>query len=272
MIKKPISDQTPGPVAPTAPPRPRKRGPEDPALGKVPKKFLDPTTGAVNVEALVRSYNALERRLGATGGKEGAAGQDGQGGPGDPGNPAAEIDRDTALRALGWPEAPEAYRIDILEDFLDRDYEMEKLLHEAGFTEDQVQLVYDLAADRLAPLMVEVANAARGAGDTARLEAHFGGKERWKEIRRQIRKWAEKSLPPDAYQALSASHDGIIAMHRMMQTGEEPGLSHGGRGGDTLTETQLKKLMNDPRYWRDHDPALTRKVDEGFRRLYPTRG
>jgi hypothetical protein len=231
---------------------------ETAANGQVPKKFRDPKTGAVNVDALLRSYRELERRLGAE--ATAAAGS------------GTVPDRAAALRALGWPETPEAYRIDILEDFLGRDYEMERLLHEAGFTEEQVQLVYDLAADRLAPLMIEVANAARGAGDAARLEAHFGGKDRWKEIRRQIRKWGEKTLPPDAFRALSASYDGVIAMHRMMQGGEEPGLAHGGTGGEALTETQLKKLMNDPRYWRDHDPALTRKVDEGFKRLYPNGG
>lgn len=238
-----------------------RKAPADTAPGvSVPKKFQDPKTGAVKVDALLRSYKELERRLGNAGPARAETGDD------------AGVDRTAALRALGWPETPEAYRIDILEDFLGRDPEMEQLLHEAGFTEEQVQLVYDLAADRLAPLMIEVANAAHGAGDAARLEAHFGGKDRWREIRRQIRKWGEKTLPPDAFQALSGSYDGVLAMHRMMQTGEEPGLAKGGTGGEALTETQLKKLMNDPRYWRDHDPALTRKVDEGFRRLYPGGG
>jgi hypothetical protein len=37
-------------------------------------------------------------------------------------------------------------------------------------------------------------------------------------------------------------------------------------------EADLYKLMRDPRYWRDRDPALIAKVTEGFRQLYPERG
>ena len=34
-------------------------------------------------------------------------------------------------------------------------------------------------------------------------------------------------------------------------------------------EGELRNLMRDPRYWRDHDGELVRKVTDGFRRLYP---
>jgi hypothetical protein len=27
--------------------------------------------------------------------------------------------------------------------------------------------------------------------------------------------------------------------------------------------------VRDPRYWRDHQPDLVKRVEEGFRRLYP---
>jgi hypothetical protein len=37
-------------------------------------------------------------------------------------------------------------------------------------------------------------------------------------------------------------------------------------------EEDLHKMMRDPRYWRDRDPALLAKVTEGFRQLYPDRG
>lgn len=221
--------------------------------GAIPRKFLDTKTGAVNVEGLMQSYRALEKRLGQ------ATAPDLK----------SPITREAALQALGVPETPEQYRIEILEDFLDRDPEMEALLHQAGFTEEQVQLVYDLAAERLAPLMVEVVKAARGAGDNARLEAHFGGPQRWKETKRQLKKWGEKKLPPDAFGALCCSYDGVLALHRMMTAGDEPGLGQGGENGEALDETQLKRLMNDPRYWRDHDATLTRKVEQGFKRLYP---
>lgn len=33
-------------------------------------------------------------------------------------------------------------------------------------------------------------------------------------------------------------------------------------------EQELKRLMRDPRYWRDSDPELVKYVREGFKRLY----
>jgi hypothetical protein len=30
----------------------------------------------------------------------------------------------------------------------------------------------------------------------------------------------------------------------------------------------LQAMMRDPKYWRDHDPALVAKVSAGFARLY----
>lgn len=41
------------------------------------------------------------------------------------------------------------------------------------------------------------------------------------------------------------------------------------RGQDAPTENDLRKAIDDPRYWRDGDPALTQLVSDGFRRLYP---
>lgn len=222
----------------------------------IPAKFRDPELGGLNATALLKSYRDLERRLARGDGKS---------------PPSGVFDREAALKALGVPETPEQYRIELLEDFLERDREMEGLLHEAGFSETQVQLVYDLAATKLAPLIAEVVGRAKGAGDTARLEAEFGGRERWTEVRRQLRKWGEKHLPGDAFNALCCSYDGVKAMHRMMTVGDEPDLAVSGVGGAPLTETQLKKMMNDPRYWRDHDPVLMRKVEQGFRTLYPGR-
>lgn len=34
-------------------------------------------------------------------------------------------------------------------------------------------------------------------------------------------------------------------------------------------EAELAQMMRDPRYWRDKDNAIIRKVTDGFRRLYP---
>jgi hypothetical protein len=35
------------------------------------------------------------------------------------------------------------------------------------------------------------------------------------------------------------------------------------------SETDLKRMMKDPRYWKDRDPSYVAQVREGFRALYP---
>lgn len=39
--------------------------------------------------------------------------------------------------------------------------------------------------------------------------------------------------------------------------------------GDQTDEAALRRLMDDPRYWRDADPEIIRQVEDGFKRLYP---
>jgi chromosome segregation ATPase len=41
------------------------------------------------------------------------------------------------------------------------------------------------------------------------------------------------------------------------------------RGRNSPSEDELRKTIDDPRYWRDGDPALTSFVSEGFKQLYP---
>ena len=34
-------------------------------------------------------------------------------------------------------------------------------------------------------------------------------------------------------------------------------------------EDALRKMMKDPRYWREHDPAFVERVHQGFKKLFP---
>ncbi|PIW30479.1 MAG: hypothetical protein COW30_02005, partial [Rhodospirillales bacterium CG15_BIG_FIL_POST_REV_8_21_14_020_66_15] len=92
----------------------------------LPAKFWDAEAGQARVEDLARSYAALERRLGAAGG-------------------------DTV------PDDPAGYRIAPAMEGLTPDPEVNARLMEAGFTQAQAQLVYDLAAEKLAPLVQDLA-------------------------------------------------------------------------------------------------------------------
>ena len=37
----------------------------------------------------------------------------------------------------------------------------------------------------------------------------------------------------------------------------------------SASEESLRKMMRDPRYWRERDPEIIQKVTKGFSRLYP---
>ncbi|MBR5575030.1 MAG: hypothetical protein IKV93_00615 [Alphaproteobacteria bacterium] len=35
-----------------------------------------------------------------------------------------------------------------------------------------------------------------------------------------------------------------------------------------LTDSDLRRMMRDPKYWRDGDAEYIRKIENGFRKLY----
>lgn len=185
-----------------------------------------------------------------------------------PPTPAAAGDRPSLLTGSDLPETPEGYAICCDHGFFEPDPELNARLHQAGFTRAQAQLVYDLAAERLVPLIREIAAEFEAERELRRLVEHFGGEAAWRETSRQILAWARRHLPPTAVEALSTTADGVLALHRMMTTGE-PATLPPGASGDTGGD--LHVMMRDPRYWRDRDPAFIAKVSEAFRRLYPDR-
>ena len=146
-------------------------------------------------------------------------------------------------------------------------------MHEAGFTNAQVQLVYDMASSLLLPLAGEVAGELERAERDARLADRYGGEDGWRRAKGQMQAWAAANLPAGVGEALIGSVEGAAALERLMDAGE-PGL--GGPGSDraagAATLDSLRRLQGDPRYWRDRDPVLVRQVMEGYRRLYPGEG
>lgn len=219
----------------------------------VPEKFWDPKAGALRTDALLKSYLELERKLGTSGAAE-------------PGNDVQGHAQPDA--APGVPESADGYTIQARSELLEPDPEINAKLHEAGFSQDQAQLVYDLAADYVVPLIDETAAELEATRDAERLAAHFGGHDAWARFARQIRTWGEANLPKDVMDVLSSSYDGVIAMRQMMQA-REPNVLRDADGPATAPdEAQLTQMMRDPRYWRDRDPAFIAEVTAGFERLY----
>lgn len=215
----------------------------------LPTKFWDEQKQDVRVESLAKAYLALEKRL---------HGQNGQGS-------AKGAEAGPAI-----PKSPDAYRLNLNSIVKEADPVVNQRLHKAGFTEEQAQLVYDLAAERLMPAAEALAADFEAERQLARLVDHFGGEDAWAETARQLETWGKSNLPPQMMSALTTTYEGVMALYGMMNEGGEPGLKGTGGGAmGTLTEEDLRAMMKDARYWRERDPALINKVAAGFKRLYP---
>lgn len=219
---------------------------------EVPEKFWDEEAAAIRVDALLKSYRELERRLSQR--------------LAPPGADAPEEERIRFRRALGVPEGPDGYEIEPRHELCCPDQDINRRLHEAGFTTAQAQLVYDLAAERLLPLIAEAAGQFEAERQVEKLREHFGGEERFRRIAGQITAWGRTNLPAPVMEALSTTAEGVIALHRMME-GKEPGLARRGEEPSAGDEGELRAMMRDPRYWRTREPEFVRRVTDGFRRM-----
>lgn len=232
-----ISDDTAKPAAPQI---------------EIPEKFRDPTTGALRVDALLKSYLELERALSRR--------------SAPPAPDAPDEERLRWRRMMGVPESPDGYAIAPPHDMCAPDPDVNRRLHEAGFSAAQAQLVYDLAAERLLPLIAEAAAEFEAGKQREKLHAEFGGEDRFRRLAPQLAAWGRANLSDPVFGALSSTAEGVMAIYRMMEA-KEPPLSRDASAEAAPDEAELRKMMRDPRYWRTREPDFVRRVTDGFRRL-----
>lgn len=215
----------------------------------VPDKFRDPQTGEVRLDALLRSYQELERKLSTRPESPIVA-------PSDSSDPVGD---DSLIRTDP--------------DILPVDAEVNSLLRRNGFSERQIQLVYSLGNALLKPLAEEMHQRLRCRHDLSRLDGHFGDPGKRSQECARLDAWGRNNLPPDLYAAMARSFEGVLMLEKLAALGldgeDEPRPLRGGRGSGPMSENQLKALMRDPKYWRDGDPDLVARVRSGFRALYP---
>ncbi len=219
-------------------------------MQNIPQKFLNPETGELNTQSLLNSYLELEKKLSTMMPK-----------------PEDEEGKLNLLKTLGLPETPEEYEVDTSHGLFDVDPELNSTLHAKGFTADQVQTVYDLAAEKLVPLIMEMSAEFNAEREVEKLINHFGGEEKWQEVSRQILNFAEQNLPEEILSNLSNSYDGVIALYKMMKS-EQPEISPENAVTSELDEKQVRTMMRDPRYWKKKDPSYIEKVSNAFEKLY----
>jgi len=218
----------------------------------VPEKFWDAGSGSLRLEALLKSYLELERRLSQRMAPPGAD------------SPREDLQR--YRQAMGIPETPDAYDIQAPHELCCADPQVNEALHQAHFSNPQAQLVYDLAAQRLLPLIAEAAAEFEAHRQREKLHAHYGSPDRFRQVAQQISAWGRAKLPSTIFDALSNTSEGVIALEQMMRKGE-PQLSQDTTVPQASSESELRQMMRDPRYWRTRDPQFVQRVSEGFRRL-----
>jgi hypothetical protein len=141
-------------------------------------------------------------------------------------------------------------------------------LKKNGFNEEQVKAFYEVLSQEILPVLNEIKEDFLTYKEIEKLENYFGGKNNLEEVSKQILNWGKKNLSEDILESLSSSYDGIVALHNMMQTNEPEVIKNNYKENNDFSENKLKKMMQDPKYWRDHDPKLLQKVETGFKKLY----
>jgi len=203
----------------------------------LPDKFWDQENGSVRVDEMTKSYQELERKLGGA-------------------------------ESLSAPPSADDYEISIDDSVIETDSDVNARLHAAGLTQAQAQTVYELANEKLMPIVAEMSGAFEANNQTERLKNHFGGEEKWDAAKHQIAAWGRESFSDDVFEVLSSTYEGVLTMQRMMSS-NEPNLGQVNSIANGADEAALKKMMSDPRYWRTRDPAFIERVRQGFRTLYP---
>jgi len=202
----------------------------------IPAKFMNPETGEVRMEALLKSYKELERKL-------------------------------SSMPQAHMPKEASEYKVNCEHGLFTPEDDLNKKMFEANFTQDQVQLVYDMAAERLVPMILEMAEDFEADRQTEKLIAHFGGEAQWKEVSRQLLAFGQKNLPGSVLKGLTGSFEGVLALYRMMK-GDVPEFGSSESNSIASDENELKSMVRDPRYWKQKDPSFVQKVTEGFERFY----
>ncbi len=222
---------------------------------QIPEKFLNNQTGEINVDALLNSYLNLEKKMSTS--------------MNIPNENSSEEEIKSFYRAIGVPENADEYKIIPSHPMLEVDKEVNEKLRQLGFTNKQLQAVYDLAGEKVLPIINELAMEFEADKQRQALYQFFGSKENFNSVAPQILSWAQSKLPAEVVDALSTTYDGVMCMYQMMNSNEPKVLNKISSDTEVLDEDGLKKIMRDPKYWKDQDPDIVKKVADGFKRLYP---
>ena len=217
-------------------------------MEKIPEKFLN-KDGTLNTDALLKSYAELEKKIGTM--------------ITVPTEDSDDAARTKFNRAIGVPETSDEYPTNDLFD----DESLREKFFEIGLTSHQVEKIYQIANEYLSPVINELFDMQNETNAMNELKKFFGDEEKMCTAMRAINSFGQKYLPRDAFDALCASPQGIRGIYAMMQS-IEPNVQTDDATQNELTENDLRRMMRDPKYWRDMDAEYVRKIESGFKKLY----
>lgn len=165
--------------------------------------------------------------------------------------------------AIGVPDDVKDYPTNSLFD----DESVRKKFHEIGLTSSQVEKIYAIAEEFLQPTLKNLFELQNQTNAINELKKFFGDDEKMNNALREINTFGERFLPHDAFDELCSTPQGIQGIYKMMQS-MEPDVLTNKNETENLTDEALRKMMQDPKYWHDHDEEYIRKIENGFKKLY----
>ena len=217
-------------------------------MENIPEKFLN-KDGTLNSEALIKSYSELEKKISNM--------------VSVPDEKSDESVKNRFRHAIGVPDSADDYPHN---ELFDND-DIRQEFHKIGLTNAQVEKIYNIAQEFLSPVVSEIFSVQQESNAISELKKFFGSDEKMREAFIAIKSFGEKFLPRDAFDELCSTPQGIQGIYKMMQS-MEPSVETGGTDAKKLTDTDLRNMMRDPKYWRDHDEEYIRKIENGFKKLY----
>ena len=217
-------------------------------MDNIPEKFLN-QDGTLNSESLIKSYTELEKKLGTM--------------ISVPNENSDAESKQKFNRAIGVPDNASEYPKN---DLYDDENLREKFL-QIGLTKTQVEKIYSIADEFLSPVVSELFSVQNESSAINELKNFFGGTEKMNNALHAINAFGEKFLPHDAFDALCSTPQGIQSVYKMMQS-MEPDVKTEQNEIKNLTDADLRRMMRDPKYWRDNDSEYIRKIENGFKKLY----
>jgi hypothetical protein len=218
-------------------------------MDNIPEKFKM-EDGTLNADALLKSYSELEKKLGTM-----------------ISLPNGDDDVDGIAkfrRAIGVPDDANEYEISKYDSENDS---IRKKFHEIGLTKSQVNEIYKLADEFLEPLMNNFSSAQTEVKELSELEKFFGDKNKMQSALRDIETFGKKYLPDDVFETLSSTSKGIQSIYAMMNS-TEPKIQTQKNQSQNFSESDLRRMMQDPKYWRDKDSEYIRTIENGFKKLF----